>query len=212
MFGILCGLESEAKIARRIVDAHVACAAARPGKARELARELVHSGIQGLISFGVAGGLTPDLPIGALVIGTKVVSAKGSWPCDVAWSETFVQKLPHAVRGPVWGSETIVATTAEKRALFENSGSVIVDMESQCAAEVAAEAHIPLAVIRAVCDTAEMNVPPTVMLSIDETGRTSLLRTAAHILRHPSELPDLLYMAGGIRRALAFLKGSLSAF
>jgi hopanoid-associated phosphorylase len=211
MLGILCGLESEAKIARRISGARVACAAARPGKARALARELIESGATRLISFGVAGGLTPGQQIGALIIGAQVKSPNGAWHCDSAWNNTLAQKLPHAAHGGVWGSETLVPTAADKRVLFGQSGCLIVDMESQCAAEVAAEARIPFTVLRAVCDTSEMDVPPVVMAVIGEDGRIDAWGALRHVARHPREVPDLVHVMRGMGRALGALKRSVSA-
>lgn len=212
MLGILCGLESEARIARRISGARVACAAARPGKARALARELVEGGATRLISFGVAGGLMPDQPLGALILGAHVKSHQGAWHCDSAWNNTLAQKLPQAAHGGVWGSETLIPTANDKRMLHEQSGCAIVDMESQCAAEVAAEARVPFTVLRAVCDTAEMDVPPVVMAVIGEDGRIDALRAAKHLLRRPREIPDLVHVLRGMNRALAALQASVAAF
>ena len=212
MLGILCGLESEAAIARRIPEALVACAAARPGKARALARDLVDKGATRLMSFGVAGGLKPGLSIGALVVGTHVVSANGLWNCDAAWAELLTQKLPQAQRGGVWGSEILVPTAEDKQALYQKSGGLIVDMESQCVAEAATAAKIPFAVLRAVCDTAEMAVPPVVMAAIGEDGRIRVGRTLTHLASRPRELWDLIHVTRGIHRALGTLRASLLAF
>jgi hopanoid-associated phosphorylase len=211
MLGILCGLESEAKIARRIPGARVACAAARPGKARMLARELVDKGATHLMSFGVAGGLRPGLPVGALLIGTHVISVKSSWNCDNTWAESLMQRLPQAHRGGVWGSETLVPTAENKSALYTKSGCLIVDMESQCAAEIAAEANIPLAVLRAVCDTSDINVPPVVMEAIGEDGRVKVGRALWHLARKPREVSNLIHVTRGIGRALNALKTCLPA-
>jgi hopanoid-associated phosphorylase len=212
MLGILCGLESEAKIARRIPNALVACAAARPGKARLLARELVESGAARLVSFGVAGGLKLDLPIGAMLIGTHVIAETGVWECDASWAESLAKKLPLAQRGGFWGSETLVPTAEDKRALFERSGCLAVDMESQCAAEIAAEAKIPLVVMRTICDTANMNVPPVVMAAIGEDGRINAFRAMRHLAGRPRELPGLIHVMRGINAALGALQTSLPAF
>ena len=124
------------------------------------------------MSFGVAGALDVALPVGALVVGLKVTSLKGTWDCDVSWGEDLARRIPNALRGHVWGSEFLVPTAAEKIGLHKATGCTIVDMESQCAAEVAAEAKIPLAVIRVVCDVANHNVPPLVMSAINPDGST----------------------------------------
>ena len=201
MLGILCGLEAEAVIARRVKGAIVACAAARPGLARGLARDLVKQGATRLVSFGISGGLDAALPLGALVLATKVVSPNGAWDCDAAWGDGLAKKLPHAIRGAEWGSETLVGKAAEKQA----------DMESQCAAEIAAEFKLPLMVVRTVCDNANMDVPEIVMHMIGEDGSLDYMKAVRHVLCHPSQIPDLIHVGAGTGKALGALKGTVEA-
>jgi hopanoid-associated phosphorylase len=206
MLGILCGIEAEAKVANGVANADVACAAARPQKARWMARELVKRGAKRLMSFGIAGGLEPGLPIGAMVIGAQVAASDGTWECDKAWSAELVQKFPQAHVGGVWGSEKLIASAREKRALYEKSRCLIVDMESQCAGQIAAEAGLPLSVLRVVCDSADMDVPPVVMAAIGEDGKIHIGRTLWHLLRHPLQVPDLFHVMCGTGKALGELK------
>jgi len=208
LLGILCGIDAEADIARKIANAEVACAGARPQRARWLARELVQRGAKRLISFGIAGGLEPGLPVGSMIIGSQVTSLDGSTLCDKSWTADLMHKFPEAHCGPVWGSEMIVASAREKRALYEKSRCLAVDMESQCAAQIAAEANIPLAVLRVVCDSADMDVPPVVMASIAEDGRINVGKALWHILRHPMQIPDLFHVTRGTGKALRALRGS----
>ena len=206
MLGILCGLESEAKIARQIKGAIVACAAARPHKARELAQELVAKGATRLMSFGIAGSLEASVGLGDALIGTQVVSSTGHWACDEAWGRVLAAKLPQAKQGGVYGSETLVPTAAEKSSLHQTTGCLIVDMESQCAAEVAAEAKIPLIVVRTVCDSSTLNVPPLVMTAIADDGHVDVLAAIISILRHPAQVVSLFHLMCGTNKALAALK------
>jgi hopanoid-associated phosphorylase len=205
MLGILCGLHSEARIARRIDGAEVACAAAVPLKARSLARGLAERGATRLMSFGLAGALDPALPVGALIVGSRVISGEGSWACDSGWGDALLQRLPEARRGAVWGSETLVPTAAEKIALHKKSGCAIVDMESQCAAEAAAGAGLPLAVLRVVCDEAGHNVPMLVMDAINDDGSTNPLRVIAGLLKAPRQTFDLIHVGRSMARALRAL-------
>jgi hypothetical protein len=211
MLGILCGLESEAVIARNIKNAIVVCAGARPENARTLARELVQKGAKRLISFGVAGGLQTGLPLGALIIGSHIMSPNGKWDCDMTYAQNLKGKLSHAHIGGVWGSEILVPTAGDKKELHQKSGCMIVDMESQCAAEVAAEAKLPLAVVRSVCDSATMDVPDVLMVSINPDGHIDYLRAAWHVIRHPLEIPDLFHVSRGLNRGLGALKDSVEA-
>lgn len=212
MLGILCGLESEAAIVRTLPNVSVAVAGARPQKARWLARELVKNGAKRLMSFGIAGGLEPGLPIGSMIIGTHVMSVDGKWDCDAAYVRELTSKLPEAHCGGVWGSEFLVPTAKAKRAHYEKSRCLIVDMESQCAAQIAAEANIPLAVIRVVCDNSDMDVPPLVMDAINEDGSINAGKALWSLLRHPSQIPSLIHVGQGTGKALRTLKNSVVAF
>jgi adenosylhomocysteine nucleosidase len=211
MLGILCGLESEAVIARKVNGALVACAAARPGKARELARDLVAQGATRLMSFGIAGALESSVRLGNLFIGTSVVSTTGRWECDAAWGDALAARMPHAKRVSGYGSETLVATVADKQSLCRNSGCAVVDMESQCAAEVAAAAKIPLIFLRAVCDDATMNVPPVVMAAIAEDGSIDVKKGLCHLARNPRQFVELYNMLRGTNKALAALRAVRAA-
>jgi len=171
----------------------------------------VQRGVKRILSFGIAGGLEPGLPIGSMVIGSQVHSPDGTWPCDVEWVNQLMQKFPEAHCGGVWGSETIVASAREKRQVYEKSRCLVVDMESQCAAQIAAEANIPLGVLRVVCDSANMDVPPVVMVSIGEDGKIHIGRAMWHIMRHPTQCGDLVGMLQGTGKAHKVLRKASTA-
>jgi len=205
MLGILCGLEDEAKIARKIEGAIVVCAAARPRKARELARELIEKGATKLMSFGIAGSLDSSVHLGDIFVGTRIASQTGRWECDERWGQELAGKIPQAKRGGVYGSELLVASVSEKEELFQATGCAIVDMESQCAAEVAAASKVPLMVVRAVCDDSVMNVPPFVMAAISEDGSIDVSRGLRHLALHPMQAGDLFKVMRGTSKALRAL-------
>jgi adenosylhomocysteine nucleosidase len=212
MLGVLCGIEAEAAIARRIPDTDVACAGARPQKARWLARDLVKRGATRLMSFGIAGALEPGMPIGSMIIGSQTASPDGTWTCDGAWTGDLMQKFPQAHCGGVWGSEYLVATAKEKLALHQKSRCIIVDMESQCVAQIAQEAKIPFAILRVVCDHSEMDVPLAVMAAIAEDGTLHAGRALWRVLRHPSQIPNIFHVMYGTGKALSVLKTAVRQF
>lgn len=211
MLGVVCGLEQEAAIARRANRVDVVCAGSRPHLARDLARALVERGATALVSFGIAGALKPGLGVGAVVIGSQVRAKDGAWTCDEALSERLSERIPAAQIGAVWGAETIVPTAAGKRELFEASGCLIVDMESHCAAEIAAEAGLPFAVLRTVCDTSTMELPPVVFDAIDEDGRVAVARALASIARRPGQIAGLFGLAAGTGAAVRALRRHVRA-
>src|SRR5688572_19347549 len=109
MLGILTGLAKEAEIARQISPL-VACAASDPARAERLARDLISQGATALLSFGIAGGLAPELATGDLVIGTAVSTGVAAYACDPDLAARLAAVLPSAVRGDVWGGDVIVDT------------------------------------------------------------------------------------------------------
>lgn len=205
MLGIICGLESEAKIARKIAFADVACAAAQPLKARALARELVVRGASCLISFGIAGSLSSQINIGDLIIGNNLISASMRWPCDPMWINHLTTLMPHTKTGDCYGSEKLIGSVAAKQTLHQSTGCVCVDMESQCAAEVAAEANIPLVIIRTICDDAAMNVPPLVMAAVKPDGTIDVWGAIGSFIRQPSQIGAVFDIMRGTQSALKSL-------
>ena len=72
------------------------------------------------------------------------------------------------------GSERIVATAADKRALFEATGAQAVDMESHEVAAVAAAAGLPFLVIRALADPYDQVIPQVAREALRPDGRVRL--------------------------------------
>jgi hypothetical protein len=58
---------------------------------------------RGLISFGVAGGLSPQSHAGMCVVGSAILSETTRYTTDRGWSRNVLQALPSAVYGPILG-------------------------------------------------------------------------------------------------------------
>ena len=83
--GIVTGLAAEARIAG-CFQGIVAVAGASPARASAQASALIDRGIDGLVSFGVAGGLNPALAPGTVVIAGQVLAPDGTrFETDPAW-------------------------------------------------------------------------------------------------------------------------------
>ena len=82
--GIVTGLQVEARIARRLSDL-VGCTGSVHANVAPAAEWLLASGAKSLMSFGIAGGLAPDLPPGTLIVASKVVTADGRYPAEALW-------------------------------------------------------------------------------------------------------------------------------
>lgn len=212
MLGILCGLEDEAVLARQVPDAEVLCSAARPEQALEAAQALCQRGATRVLSFGLAGGLEPGLPTGAIVIGTGV-RAKGGFAAnaDPAGCLALRERLPEARFGIVWGANAVIATPREKQELYQSSHCRIVDMESEAVVRAAARAGVSAAILRVVLDPWNLPLPPAALCPLRENGKPDMRRILASLLRDPSQLPDLLSLRRKVAAAFAVLAGTIPA-
>ena len=78
-----------------------------------------------LVSFGIAGALAADLPIGTVIDATRVVDESGT----VLW-EGGPLGAPSARHGTILGATRIVDDPLERARLHERTGAAAVDMES----------------------------------------------------------------------------------
>lgn len=165
--------------------------------AHRMARSLVDDGATALISFGLAGGLDPSLSPGALVVPSTVLSNGQIYVCDPALSEAL-GGMP--IRS-LLAVGTAVATAAEKQRLWRDHGAAAVDMESGAVAEVASAAGVPFAVIRAICDPADRDLPVSAVQALDLQGRIAFGTMARIVLRNPRELLGLATLGRDAARA-----------
>ena len=65
--------------------------------------DAIGRGCSGIISFGIAGGLAPDLAPGAWVVASGVVAAHRRYPTDRDWARRLVHALGSAVHADIAG-------------------------------------------------------------------------------------------------------------
>lgn len=192
-----------------------------PVSAAEGARRLVRSGARALISWGVAGGLDPQLAAGALVLPEAVISPEDRvFPTAHEWRERVRAALAanHAVCGGrlLTRAEPLASTAAKARA-FRETAAVAVDMESSAVAEVAASQGLPFLAVRAIVDTADDVVPRAALVATGAgSGGVRLGRLLGALAGAPAELPALVRLAHRYRLARRTLSavahcGALSA-
>lgn len=213
--GFVTGLAIEASVLRRGLandggEALIACAGASTRRAGLEAERLVAAGASALVSYGIAGGLDPELAPGALVLPGAVAVADGpAIPTHGPWREVLLALALErglAVAGGVLaGSDRVVSSVAGKRDLQAASGAVAVDMESHGVAQVARDANLPLLVIRAVADPAGRALPRAVLGSIREDGRPRGGLVAMRLAFRPWEIPQVNRLRRDARLALQAL-------
>jgi adenosylhomocysteine nucleosidase len=191
--GIVVGLVAEARIAARLGP--VETGGGLPAGAREAAERLVGRGVTALVSFGLAGGLDPNLPPGHLVIPEAVLEDGVRYPTDPALSDSF----GGANAALMLAGAEIVANGVAKRDLFRATGACAVDLESGAVARVARRHDLPFAVLRAICDPAKRDLPPAALVALDAGGAIGLLRVLISLARQPGQIGGLIRLARDAR-------------
>lgn len=177
-------------------------------RAEFAAQTLVDAGVDGLVSWGCAAGLSANLPAGALCLPKFIVTAAGQrWPADSGWRQGLVEAL--GVRavfdGALAHASQVLASSEAKRELAAKAGAVVADMESAAVARVAHRHGLPLLVVRSVVDPLGLTLPSVVTDHVDDSGRVPLAPLLRGLLRRPGDLTALLQLASGFRAALASL-------
>ena len=203
---IVCGLKREAAImgglGRTTLCGDAPTLRARLAEAASRRPSLV-------VSWGLCGGLDPRLRPGDLILGSEVVSDEGAVRADEAVTSSLAQRLGGAGArvfvGRLAASDAPVLTAAAKAELRCATGAAAVDMESLIAGRFALELRIPFAILRAVADPAERNLPPLVLKAVDSDGGISVQAVIGELIRSPGQLAGLSAAACDSRTAFQAL-------
>jgi adenosylhomocysteine nucleosidase len=189
---VVCGLNREAAIlagpGRMTVCGDAPTLRAMLSEAASLRPSLV-------ISWGLCGGLDPQLRPGDLILGAEVVSDDGAVGTDNAVTSSLAQRLVDAgarvVVERMAAADAPVLTAGAKAKLRRAAGAAAVDMESLTAGRFALEQGIPFAILRAVADPAERDLPPLVLKAVDSYGRINARALVRGLIRSPRQLAGL---------------------
>ena len=197
------GLAFEARIAAGR-DTRVICS----GDGRTLPTALacaIPGDCRGLVSFGVAGGLAPQLHAGTCVVGSVITSGTTRFMTDWNWSRNLLQVIPGAVYGAIVGVSSPIAQRDAKRALHVSTGALAVDMESHVVASVAATRALPMAAVRVITDSAMRELPRASLAAMRANGTIDMTALIRSMMKGTSELPMLLWTAFDAMVGLAAL-------
>ncbi|UOB57713.1 phosphorylase [Burkholderia pyrrocinia] len=210
------GMAFEARIARG--DGVEAVFAARADRLERALADATAHGCAGIVSFGTAGGLAPDLEPGALVIANAIDGPFGRVETDAGWSARLVAALhdtpvwARVTRGTIAAVGAPVVSAQEKASLHHAKGALAVDMESHIAAAFAAARGVPFAVCRAIVDPAWRTLPSAATAGLRDDGSTAILPILRELLKQPSQLGPLLQVASDARAARTTLIQARHAF
>lgn len=171
--------------------------------ARTAAEGLHQHGVTALVSFGVAGALSPGLRPGDLVL-PDAIHAGIQLPVNITWRDRLQNLLPADItvwNGILANSDTPLTGTKAKQDLAQATGACAVDMESAAVAAVAAAADIPFIAVRAIVDPLQFSPPEALLGAVYPDGGINPMRLMALILKRSVHLTTLLQMGAGMRAA-----------
>jgi len=207
------GLEAEARVARRagLVATPSGGIAAQT---TAIAEQLLREGAEGLVSFGIAGALSPSLGPGALLLPRAVIDQRGArYPADPAWHQQVARALSGGglsfAAGDLLGAAEAATSAAQKSELLRATQAVAVDLESHLIAAVAARAGKPFLALRAVADSAARSLPDAAIHGLAADGKPALGRVLMSVACDLRQIPALICLAGDARRALDALGSAL---
>lgn len=176
-----------------------------PRRATIASKALLEKGANGLLSWGSAGGLSPEVSPGSLILPKTVIASNRSlYHVESTWHNRLCGLLKGHVdfhTDPLVESAIVVRTSAEKAILFRETGAIGVDMESAAVAAVAQEVGIPFMVVRAVADAMGTTIPKSTLMAFDEFGRLNFLNLIQGLVQHPTELFALFRIGRNYRAA-----------
>jgi adenosylhomocysteine nucleosidase len=162
-----------------------------------------------VVSWGICGGLDPRLRPGDLVIGTEVISDRGHIGVDESVMLSLQGRLANAEArafvGRMADSQSPAVTARNKAELRTATGAVAVDMESGLVGRFARERGTPFAILRAVSDPADRNLPPLVLKAVGTDGRINVAAVIGGLIRSPGQFPGLIAAARDSSRAFRAL-------
>lgn len=158
----------------------------------------------GIISFGMAGGIDHKLPLGAVIIGKRLTGTFHT-KCDERWVKALHSLLPGSRMGSVHCDGKLLSDVRDKYDMAWASAALCADMESHIAAEVAAHANVPFAILRCISDVAQLQLPPAVDVAMGPEGQVAMGAVMRSIIDEPGQIPALANTVYGFAKAYRVL-------
>ena len=175
------------------------------------ARRLVEAGAAALVSWGMAGGLDPQLEAGSICLPREVVAPDGMrFATATAWRDALAASIASyrpVAAGSLFTSMLALSDASSKAAARLETGALAVDMESSAIAEVAAASHLPFVAVRVIVDTAADEIPRSV-IEAGASGEVRIGRLLTGLARFPGDIVPLLRLARRYRAAMGSLRAA----
>ncbi|MBD2168357.1 phosphorylase [Calothrix membranacea FACHB-236] len=148
-----------------------------------------------VLIMGLCGSLSPQYPVGKIVLYEKCVYQGKAQECDRAFTAQLHSALSthdsalSFVKGLT--SDRVICSATEKRHLGETLGADVVDMEGFAALEFFHPLGISVAMLRVVSDDCNHDIP-NLSSAISADGSLKPLPLAITLLRQPFAATNLI--------------------
>ena len=135
-------------------------------KTKKAAQQLLSLGAELLISWGSAAGLSPNISGGDLILPHLVKSPAGTFTAHDPFYKLLLSKMPKDLsfhQGPLYHTEGLLYSIDSKTALFSTTRCLAADMESAALAVLASHKNVPFAVVRAISDPVNLELPKALL-------------------------------------------------
>ena len=164
-----------------------------------------------LISMGFGGGISPELAVGDLVVGTRFFVHEGD--CMIEETGARVMPLPASLagagtdagftvaEGTIISSRGVQSKTAIAGQLSEGMTRAVVDMETGAIVRFATLSRMPFMAIRSISDDLHERLGFAMDEFMDSSMRVSVRKVIFTVLRKPRIIPQLYRLYRNSRRA-----------
>jgi nucleoside phosphorylase len=169
------------------------------------------AGVEAVISSGLAGALKDEIAIEQIVVPARVGTLRDAR--GVTASPGLIQLAESRGARSV---ETLltadhIVATQEEKARLANFGDA-VDMESFHVVSGFSEQKVPVAVIRAISDRSDEDLPVDFAKCVTSEGRVKPGALLSELLERPSRIPSLVRFGQQSRNAAKCLAAFLDGF
>lgn len=182
----------------------VANGAGRGPAAAGASAAIASNPVEAVVSTGFAGALAPDLAVGSAFLAERILDGgrtyRGSRP----------QTCPPGLRRGTLVTANGVVQTAEAKARLARAGGEAVDMESAAVAAVAAEHGLPCYCLRAISDSATLDLPVDFNRALRPDGTFSPWSVLGQAALRPARWPALARLRQDAKLAARSLAQCLS--
>lgn len=221
--GIISALKPEAKLLTRkklplktiikLTDsAYLVVAGMGQANAKEASQQLIAHGVKGLISWGTAAALDPELKSGDLILPQTISSSEHTTALatDSNWREKLLQQLCNAAinikQDTLLQTKDVIESVNDKAQLWQQTNACALDMESYAIAQQAQQAKLAFIAIRSIVDPANMALPKAAVNAYDINGNNQPFKLMTQLIKKPQELAQLIKLAKHFKQAETSLR------